>query len=73
MPGLSQGSLYKYEIKTHYKDYTVAKSDPVGFASQLRPDTASIVWNVDNYQWQDERLAGQSRPAQRPERPHFHL
>ncbi|MCP5097628.1 MAG: 1,4-alpha-glucan branching protein GlgB [Chloroflexi bacterium] len=53
IPGLKEGDLYKYEIKTRYKDYTVAKSDPVGFAGQMRPQTASVVWDVDKYAWQD--------------------
>ncbi|MEZ4590667.1 MAG: 1,4-alpha-glucan branching protein GlgB [Chloroflexota bacterium] len=54
IPGLGQGTLYKYEIKTNYKDYTVAKADPVAFASQMRPDTASVVWQVDTHSWQDD-------------------
>ncbi len=53
IPDLGEGSLYKYEIKTRYKDFTVAKSDPVGFASQMRPNTASVVWNIDKYNWKD--------------------
>ncbi|KAA3658141.1 MAG: 1,4-alpha-glucan branching enzyme, partial [Chloroflexi bacterium] len=53
IPGLGEGSLYKYEIKTRYKDFTVAKSDPVGFASQIRPNTASVVKNINKYDWQD--------------------
>ena len=31
----------------------VKKSDPVGFFSEMRPKTASIVWNIDRYQWRD--------------------
>src|SRR5690606_17973905 len=54
VPGLGQGELYKYEIKGHYRDYTVAKADPLAFASQLRPETASIVWDINQYQWQDD-------------------
>ena len=54
IPGLTQGTLYKYEIKTSYKDYIVAKADPVAFASQMRPDTASVVWDIDTHQWQDD-------------------
>ncbi|MCP4420538.1 MAG: 1,4-alpha-glucan branching protein GlgB [Chloroflexi bacterium] len=53
IPNLPQKSQYKYEIKTDYKEYTVAKADPVGFASQMRPDTASIVWDINTYAWQD--------------------
>ncbi|NJN54720.1 MAG: hypothetical protein HC804_08185 [Anaerolineae bacterium] len=55
IPGLKEGALYKYELRTHYHEYTVAKSDPVAFASQMRPNTASMVWDINKYQWQDER------------------
>lgn len=63
IPDLSEGTLYKYEIKTHYKDYTVAKADPVGFASQLRPNTASIVWDISKHQWQDEKWMNERQQA----------
>ncbi len=54
IPGLKEAALYKYEIKTHQFDYTVTKSDPVGFYGELRPQTASIVWDIDKYVWQDD-------------------
>jgi len=61
LPGLGEGTLYKYEIKTHYQGYMVTKADPVGFAGELRPKNASVVWDIDKYQWQDaEWLAGRS-------------
>ncbi len=53
LPGLGEGTLYKYEIKTHYQGYMVTKADPVGFFSELRPKNASIVWDIDKYNWQD--------------------
>ena len=54
VPGLEEGALYKYEIKTHYMGYMVEKADPVGFFSEMRPKTASIVWNLDKHEWQDD-------------------
>ncbi|MDX1687249.1 MAG: 1,4-alpha-glucan branching protein GlgB [Candidatus Promineifilaceae bacterium] len=54
IPGLDQGELYKYEIKSYYQGYVVNKADPVGFFSEMRPKTASIVWDVDRYRWQDD-------------------
>ena len=53
IPGLGQNTIYKYEIKSRSHGYTVNKSDPVGFASELRPNTASIVWDINQYQWHD--------------------
>ncbi|GAB4274648.1 MAG: 1,4-alpha-glucan branching protein GlgB [Candidatus Promineifilaceae bacterium] len=59
IPGLQTGDLYKYEIKTNYKNYMVAKSDPVGFYAEVRPNTASIVWDINKYQWQDNEWMAQ--------------
>lgn len=53
MPNLGEGTLYKYEIKTRYQGYIVTKTDPVGFFTELRPKNASIVWDIDKYQWND--------------------
>jgi 1,4-alpha-glucan branching enzyme len=54
IPGLTQGTLYKYEVKSRYHDMTVAKTDPVGYYQEMRPNTASIVWDINEYQWQDQ-------------------
>jgi 1,4-alpha-glucan branching enzyme len=58
IPGLERGTLYKYEIKTRYHDHTVTKTDPVGYYSEVRPNTASIVWDIDRYKWQDQEWLG---------------
>ena len=61
IPGLGEGTLYKYEIKTHYQNYIVTKADPVGFASEMRPKNASVVWDIDKHQWQDDAwMAGRA-------------
>jgi 1,4-alpha-glucan branching enzyme len=52
IPGLGSGELYKYEIKTKTDDLRV-KTDPYAFAAELRPGTASVVWDVDRYAWGD--------------------
>jgi 1,4-alpha-glucan branching enzyme len=53
IPGVGVGDLYKYEI--HSKDNEVLiKADPYGFYSELRPNTASIVYEGSNYHWHDE-------------------
>lgn len=54
LPGLSEGALYKYEIKTRYQGYMVTKTDPVGFFTEMRPKNASIVWNIDKHRWRDQ-------------------
>ncbi len=52
VPDISVGSLYKYEIQTTGGSIQL-KSDPYGFFAEKRPQTASIVYQIDQYQWQD--------------------
>ncbi len=54
VPGLRNGVLYKYVIYSRHNNYSAEKSDPYGFASELRPKTASIVADIHHHQWQDE-------------------
>lgn len=53
IPGLDQGDVYKYEIKTPHNDLYV-KADPYAFYSELRPNTASIVYDLEGYEWNDK-------------------
>jgi 1,4-alpha-glucan branching enzyme len=53
LPGLGEGTAYKYEILTK-GGATLLKSDPQGFFAELRPKTASVVWDTDKYGWGDE-------------------
>jgi len=53
IPGVGIGSLYKYYIESHYHGYCVEKADPYGFAAEIRPKTASKVWDLSLYQWND--------------------
>ena len=55
IPELCQGEVYKYEIRSRHNDYLVKKSDPYGFSAELRPKTASVVWDVTKFSWGDEQ------------------
>lgn len=48
------GALYKYEIISSYGERFL-KSDPYAFYSELRPQTASIVYSLDGYEWNDRK------------------
>ena len=52
IPEICKGDNYKFEIKTPSGEIYV-KSDPYAFYSELRPGTASIVYDVDSYKWND--------------------
>jgi 1,4-alpha-glucan branching enzyme len=69
IPGLQQGDLYKYEIKTGYLGYIAIKSDPFGLLSEMRPNTASIVWDLDRYEWRDREWMASRRGRQNLEAP----
>ncbi|MGH9567921.1 MAG: GlgB N-terminal domain-containing protein, partial [Candidatus Angelobacter sp.] len=45
MPGLDQGEVYKYEVLSRVADHLALKSDPYGFCAEMRPKTASMVWD----------------------------
>ncbi len=60
VPGLSEGTLYKYLVRHH--DEAFEKSDPVGFGAEVPPRTASKVIDLDRYHWHDQAWM-QRRPT----------
>lgn len=53
IPGIKEGEKYKFEIRTKEGDLRI-KSDPFAFWSELRPHTASVVFPVNGFHWEDE-------------------
>jgi 1,4-alpha-glucan branching enzyme len=64
VPGLGQGTIYKYSIKPRFSSQRIEKSDPYGFAAELRPRTASMVWDISKYTWQDQAWLDRRGDAQ---------
>jgi 1,4-alpha-glucan branching enzyme len=54
VPGLEVGVIYKYAIISRFHNYMVDKTDPYGFAAELRPQNASIVADIQGHHWQDD-------------------
>ncbi len=54
IPEIDEFTLYKYEIKTQYRS-VLTKSDPFAFYSELRPRTASIVYDMERFEWNDDQ------------------
>ena len=54
IPGVGEGDLYKFEIKSDEYDLPFLKSDPYGYWCELRPKNASVVTRIDNYKWRDK-------------------
>ncbi len=55
VPGVTVGMNYKFELKLK-GGLTYMKADPYGNQSQLRPETASVVTNIENFPWDDEEF-----------------
>jgi 1,4-alpha-glucan branching enzyme len=53
IPGITDGELYKFEVRTTYRDLLV-KADPFQFFGETRPKTASLVDSLNKYKWQDK-------------------
>ena len=53
VPGLEEGHLYKYEIRTQ-DGHCYQKADPYGFQHEVRPDNSSVVARLNGFQWSDQ-------------------
>lgn len=53
VPELEPGEIYKYEVKARSGEVMALKADPYGFYAERSPSTASVVWDLDRYRWQD--------------------
>ncbi len=53
IPQIKEWSLYKYRIETADQTF-LDKADPFAFYSELRPNTSSIVANIEGYEWNDQ-------------------
>ena len=53
IPRMGPGEIYKYHLESNYGGYSVDKADPYGFAAEIRPHTASRVWELESYAWRD--------------------
>jgi 1,4-alpha-glucan branching enzyme len=53
VPGLGDGTVYKYELLDSERRLLPLKADPVGFGAELPPRTASVVRDLAGYDWSD--------------------
>ena len=68
VPGLGEGVMYKYIITTS-DGSTLYKSDPFAFSSQTRTETASIVYDINKYAWNDAPWLEYKKRSNLYERP----
>lgn len=60
IPGVLENTSYKYEIKIK-GGLTMLKADPYAFYSELRPDTASKVFDISGFKWTDDDFVSKKR------------
>ncbi len=53
IPGLAEGQIYKFEIRSNAGNYLAQKADPYAFSAEVRPKSGSVVVNMDGYAWRD--------------------
>jgi 1,4-alpha-glucan branching enzyme len=68
VPGLEEHTLYKYRIVSRSGE-SFEKADPYGFAMEQRPRTASVVVDLDRYNWSDADWIEQRGRKQALNRP----
>ncbi len=61
IPGLGEGTLYKFEVLGPDGDLMPLKTDPYAFAAEVPPLTASKVASLDGYIWGDAAWMEQRR------------
>lgn len=52
IPGIKEGTIYKYAVVSRYNGHKAEKADPFAFGSEVPPRTASVVTATD-YEWTD--------------------
>ncbi|MBI5103227.1 MAG: 1,4-alpha-glucan branching protein GlgB [Nitrospirae bacterium] len=55
IPGLGEGEVYKFDIRSRYNRHHAIKADPYAFYFEHRPKSASIVHDINKYRWRDGR------------------
>lgn len=53
IPNIEKGVRYKFKIHSNNNGIVTEKIDPYGLYFETPPKTASIVWDISDYQWKD--------------------
>jgi 1,4-alpha-glucan branching enzyme len=68
IPGLCEGEVYKFEIRAANGD-VFTKADPYAQQMEVRPRTASVVHNPQQFRWQDDKWLKARPERQALDRP----
>ena len=73
LPGLAEGAAYKYHVRSRFAGYQQLKADPYAFYCEVPPKSASVVWDVARYQWNDAAWMEARAHTDLLKRSGFHL
>ncbi len=69
IPNIGQGEIYKYHIVSNVGNRILEKSDLYAFHWETPPRNATVVWDIEGYEWNDtawmqerKEKAGQAQP-----------
>jgi len=68
VPGIGGGTVYKYAVESPDGGWKM-KADPYAFYAELRPKSASIVYDLNGYQWKDGPYRSRKEQEAHYERP----
>jgi len=53
IPHIQPGTKYKFDVRSRFRGYHQQKSDPYAFFCEAPPNSASVVWDIEGYEWRD--------------------
>lgn len=54
VPAIAEGATYKYTVRSNLHGYHQQKADPYAFSTEVPPKSASIVYDLSTYKWEDQ-------------------
>ena len=67
--GVKEGDIYKYAIEPQWGGPHIMKADPYGFYAEKTPNTASRLYDLNHYAWQDAAWQEEKKTESSYERP----
>ncbi len=69
VPAIGDGASYKFELHDAHGNLLPEKADPFGFGAEYRPATASVVRDLDGYDWSDKWWMSKREAVHKTDKP----
>ena len=67
--GVEQGAAYKFVVRARQSGELLEKSDPYAFFAEVPPRSASRVWDIAGYDWNDKDWLEKREAKQKHDQP----